>query len=60
MCMTRNILFKSIKLSVCLSCSILVLKSLFEFISHCVLVPYLESGLYKDENELDNCDFTGT
>ena len=40
------------------SCSILALKSLFKFISQCVLVPYLESGLCKDGNELDNCDFT--
>ena len=28
------------------------------FISQCHLVPYLETGLCKDGNELDNCDFT--
>ena len=46
-----------IKLS---SCSILVLKSLFKFKSQCISVTYmyLESALCKDENELDNCDFT--
>ena len=41
-------------------CSILVLKSLFKFISQCSLVPFLENGMVKDGNELDNCDFTVT
>ena len=40
------------------SCSILVLKSLFKFISQCNLVPYLESSMCKDGTELDNCDST--
>ena len=39
-------------------CSILVLKTLFKFRWQCSLVPYLESGLCKVGNELDNCDFT--
>ena len=39
------------------SCSYLLLKTLFKFISQCTLVPYLESGLCKFDNELDNCNF---
>ena len=39
------------------SCSTLVLKLMFKFISLCSLVPYLESDMCKDGNELDNCDF---
>ena len=39
--------------------STLVSKTLFKFISQCCLVPYLESGLCKDGNELKHCDFTG-
>ena len=39
------------------ACSILVLQTLFKLLSQCSLVPYLESDLGKDENELDNCDF---
>ena len=40
------------------SCSYLLLKTLFYFISQCTLVPYLESGLCKLDKELDNCIFT--
>ena len=40
------------------SCSFLLLKTLFYFISQCTSVPYLESGLRKLDNELDNCNFT--
>ena len=40
-------------------CSILVLQTLFTLLSHCsFLVPYLESDLCKDGNELDSYDFT--
>ena len=39
------------------SYSILNLKTLFKFVSQCNLVPFLESGLCNDRNELDNCDF---
>ena len=38
-------------------CSILVLHTLFKLLSQCSLVPYLESDLCKDGNELDDCDF---
>ena len=38
--------------------SILVLQTLFKLLSQCSLVPYLESDLCKDGNELDKCDFT--
>ena len=40
------------------SCSYLLLKTLFYFISQCTSVPYLESGLCKLDYELDNCNFT--
>ena len=40
------------------SCSILVLKSLFKFMSQCNLVPHLESSMCKGGTELDNCDST--
>ena len=40
------------------SCSYLLLKTLFNFISQCTLVPYLESGSCKLGKELDNCNFT--
>ena len=40
------------------SCSYLLLKTLFYFISQCTSVPYLESGLCKLGKELDNCKFT--
>ena len=40
------------------SCSYLLLKTLFSFISQCTSVPYLESGLCKLGKELDNCNFT--
>ena len=37
------------------SCSYLLLKTLFYFISQCTSASYLESGLCKLDNELDNC-----
>ena len=40
------------------SCSYLLLKTLFYFISQCTLLPDLESGLCKLDEELDNCNFT--
>ena len=40
------------------SCSNLLLKTLFYFISQCTSMPYLESGLCKLDKELDNCNFT--
>ena len=40
------------------SCSYLLLKTLFYFISQYTLVPYLETGLRKLGKELDNCNFT--
>ena len=40
------------------SCSYLLLKTLFYFISQCTSVPYLESGWCKLDKELDNCNFT--
>ena len=40
------------------SCSNLLLKTLFYFISQCTSAPYLESGLCKSEKELDNFNFT--
>ena len=40
------------------SCSYLLLKILFYFISQCTSVPYLESGLCKLDKKLDNCNFT--
>ena len=40
------------------SCSFLLLKTLFYFISQCTSVPNLESGLCKLEKELDNCNIT--
>ena len=40
------------------SCSYLLLKTLFYFISQCTSAPYLESGLCKFVKELDNCNFT--
>ena len=39
------------------SCSILNLKTLFNFESQCNLVHFLGSGLCNDGNEPDNCDF---
>ena len=39
------------------SCSYLLLKTLFYFISQCNSAPYLENGLCKFDNELDNCIF---
>ena len=39
------------------SCSFLFLKTLFHFISQCILAPYLESGLSQLRKELDNCNF---
>ena len=38
------------------SCSYLLFKTLFYFMSQCTLVPYLESGLCKLDKELDNCN----
>ena len=40
------------------SCSYLLLKTLFYFISQCTSAPYLESGLCKLDKKLDNCNFT--
>ena len=40
------------------SCSYLLWKTLFYFISQCTSAPYLESGLGKLDNEVDNCNFT--
>ena len=40
------------------SCSYLLLKTLFYFISQCASAPYLESDLCKLDKELDNCNFT--
>ena len=40
------------------SCSYLLLKTLFYFISQCTSEPYLKSGLSKLDNELDNCNCT--
>ena len=40
------------------SCSYLLYKILFHFISQCTSVHYLESGLCKLVKELDNCNFT--
>ena len=40
------------------SCRYLLLKTLLYFISQCTSAPYLEGGLCKLENELDNCNFT--
>ena len=40
------------------SCNYLLLKTLFYFISQCTSVPYLEKGLCKLGNELDNCNLT--
>ena len=40
------------------SCSYLLLKTLFYFILHCTSGPYLESGLCRLDEELDNCIFT--
>ena len=40
------------------SCSYLLLKTLFYFLSQCTSVPYLESGLCKLGKGLDNCNFT--
>ena len=40
------------------SCSYLLLKTLFYFISQCTSEHYLESGLCKLGKELDNCNFT--
>ena len=40
------------------SCSYLLLKTLFYFISQCTPVPYLESGLCKLDKKLDNCNST--
>ena len=40
------------------SCSYLLLKTLFYFISQCTSEPYLESGLCKLDKKLDNCNFT--
>ena len=40
------------------SCSYLLLKTLFYYISQCTSIPYLESGVCKLDKELDNCNFT--
>ena len=40
------------------SCSYLLLKILFYFISQCTSAPLLESGLCKFDKELDNCNVT--
>ena len=40
------------------SCSYLLLKTLFYFISQCTSAPYLERGLCKLDKELDNYNFT--
>ena len=40
------------------SCSYLLLKTLFYFMSQCTSVPYFERGLCKLDKELDNCNFT--
>ena len=40
------------------SCSYLLLKTLFYFISQYTSAQYLESGLCKLDNELDNRNFT--
>ena len=40
------------------SCSYLLLKTLFYFISSCTSEPYLGSDLCKLDKELDNCNFT--
>ena len=40
------------------SCSNLLLKTLFYFISQCTSEPYLESGLCKLDKKLGNCNFT--
>ena len=40
------------------SCSYLLLKTLFYFISQCTTIPYLESGMCKLNNELGSCNFT--
>ena len=40
------------------SCSYLLLKTLFYFISQCTSAPYLESGLCKLDKNLDDCNFT--
>ena len=37
------------------SCSYLLLKTLFYFISQCTSEPYFESGLCKLDKKLDNC-----
>ena len=41
-----------------ISCSYLLLKTLFYLISQCTSEPYLESCLCKLDMELDNCNFT--
>ena len=41
-----------------LSCSYLLLKRLFYFISQCISEPYLECCLCKLDKKLDNCNFT--
>ena len=38
--------------------SYLFLKTLFYYISQCTSAPYLESGLCKFDNELDNSNLT--
>ena len=40
------------------SCSFLLLKTLFYFISQCTSAPYFESGLSILDKKLDNCNFT--
>ena len=40
------------------SCSYLLSKTLFYFVSQCTSAHYLESGLCKLDKELDNCNFT--
>ena len=40
------------------SCSNMLLKTLFYFISQCTSVTYFERGLCKFDQELDNCNFT--
>ena len=40
------------------SCSYLLLKTLFYFITQCTSVPYFARGLCKFDKELDTCNFT--
>ena len=40
------------------SCSYMLLKTLFYFISQCTSEPNLKSGLCKLDKKLENCSFT--